>query len=168
MKIELYSSSHSREPFDCGNEDLNKYFKTLASPDIKRGMAQVYVATENSRIVGYYSLSPFSIMFSELPAKLAKKSTNTPKGCILFLMSIMQTVEIPDNHRLTIDVPPEVPVGRANIIIQFPLPVDTQPEKTAAKDSPTPITDSLVGILSGIGDIDLDEIRMERLAKHLK
>jgi hypothetical protein len=73
MKIELYSSSHSRAPFDCGNEDLNKYFKSLASPDIKRGLAQVYVATDNSLVVGYYSLSPFSILFSELPVKLAKK-----------------------------------------------------------------------------------------------
>ena len=36
-------------------------------------MAKVYVAIENSTAVGYYSLSPFSIMFSELPAKLAKK-----------------------------------------------------------------------------------------------
>jgi len=26
----------------------------------------------------------------------------------------------------------------------------------------------LSGILSGMGDVDLDEIRMERLAKHLK
>jgi hypothetical protein len=32
-------------------------------------------------------------------------------------MSITQTVEIPVNHRLTIDVPPEVPVGRA--VIRF-------------------------------------------------
>jgi hypothetical protein len=30
-------------------------------------------------------------------------------------MSITQTVEIPANHRLTIDVPPEVPAGRAEI-----------------------------------------------------
>ena len=30
-------------------------------------------------------------------------------------MNITQTVEIPVNHRLTIDVPPEVPVGRAEI-----------------------------------------------------
>jgi hypothetical protein len=30
-------------------------------------------------------------------------------------MSVTQTVEIPFNHRLTIDVPPEVPAGRAEI-----------------------------------------------------
>ena len=31
-----------------------------------------------------------------------------------------------------------------------------------------PHTQALSGILSGLGDVDLDEVRMERLAKHLK
>jgi len=35
-------------------------------------------------------------------------------------MSITQTVEIPASHRLTIDVPPEVPAGQAKIYI-FPV-----------------------------------------------
>ncbi|MCL2205240.1 MAG: hypothetical protein FWB82_01800 [Treponema sp.] len=36
-------------------------------------------------------------------------------------MGITQTVEIPDNHRLTIDVPREVPAGRA-ILTFTPAP----------------------------------------------
>ena len=36
-------------------------------------------------------------------------------------MTITQTVEIPADHRLTIDVPNEVPAGEAQIIIQFPV-----------------------------------------------
>jgi hypothetical protein len=83
-------------------------------------------------------------------------------------MTIEQTVDIPADRRITIEVPPKIPTGRINIIIHFPVPANTQSEETTAKDSPTPISDSLVGILSGIGDIDIDEIRMERLAKHLK
>jgi len=39
-------------------------------------------------------------------------------------MSITQTVEIPVNHRLTIDVPPEVPAGQAKIYI-FPVSAGT-------------------------------------------
>ena len=31
----------------------------------------------------------------------------------------------------------------------------------------SPLTHSLSGILSGMGDVDLDKVRMERLAKHL-
>jgi hypothetical protein len=83
-------------------------------------------------------------------------------------MTIVQTVDITADRRITIEVPPKIPTGRTNVIIQFPVPADTQQEVNTAKNSPTPISDSLVGILSGIGDIDIDEIRMERLAKHLK
>jgi len=82
-------------------------------------------------------------------------------------MTIVQTVDITADRRIIIEVPPKIPTGRTNVIIQFPAPADTQSEGNTAKNSPTPISDSLVGILSGIGDIDIDEIRMERLAKHL-
>jgi hypothetical protein len=41
-------------------------------------------------------------------------------------MSVTQTVEIPASHRLTIDVPPEVPTGRAKIIF-FPDSADKEP-----------------------------------------
>jgi hypothetical protein len=36
-------------------------------------------------------------------------------SCYIYPMSITQTVEVPDSHRLTIDVPREVPVGRTII-----------------------------------------------------
>jgi len=41
-------------------------------------------------------------------------------------MTITQTVEIPANHRLTIDVPPEVPAGRAEIRF-FPVSTGKEP-----------------------------------------
>jgi len=36
-------------------------------------------------------------------------------------MTITQTVEIPASHRLTIDVPSEIPAGRTQVVIQFPV-----------------------------------------------
>jgi len=47
----------------------------------------------------------------------------------IFLMTITQTVEIPDNRRVHLDfeVPREVPTGRTSIILQFP--VEKQEEK---------------------------------------
>jgi hypothetical protein len=83
-------------------------------------------------------------------------------------MTIEQTVDITSDRRIIIEVPSKIPTGRTNVIVHFPVPADTQSEETAVKDSPTPISDSLVGVLSGIGNIDLDEMRMERLSKHLK
>jgi hypothetical protein len=34
-------------------------------------------------------------------------------SCYIFLMSVTQTVDIPASRRITIDVPPEVPPGKA-------------------------------------------------------
>jgi len=49
-------------------------------------------------------------------------------------MSVTQTVEIPVSHRLTIDVPPEVPAGRAEIIF-FPVSAGKKPmQKSEARD----------------------------------
>ena len=49
-------------------------------------------------------------------------------------MSFTQTVEIPVSHRLTIDVPPEVPAGRAEIRF-FPVSAGKEPiQKSEARD----------------------------------
>jgi len=94
-----------------------------------------------------------------LPTALDKQ----PEGVYTFIMMIEQTVEVPVNHRLTIDVPHEIPAGPT--ILAF-RPIQ-KPDKTKAKHG-TPITDRLAGCLAGIGDINIEEIREERFAKYLK
>jgi len=42
-------------------------------------------------------------------------------SCYIYPMTIEQTVEIPANHRLTIEVPREIPAGRMQVVIQFPV-----------------------------------------------
>ena len=100
-------------------------------------------------------------------------------------MTITQTVEIPASHKLTIDVPREIPAGRTQVVIQFPV-VEKQ-DKPALKSAdegatphpnsdalfallaqPTPRADALLGVAANLGDITLEQIREERLAKHLK
>jgi hypothetical protein len=98
-------------------------------------------------------------------------------------MSVTQTVEIPANHRLTIDVPREVPEGL--VILTFTpakKPADRKADsalksaegRTPHKETlaeilsqPTPRADALSGIAAGLGDITLEQIREERLAKYL-
>jgi len=36
-------------------------------------------------------------------------------------MTIEQTVTIPADHRLTLEIPEEVPAGKAQVLIQFPV-----------------------------------------------
>ena len=108
-----------------------------------------------------------------------------PLHAIFTPMSVTQTVEIPASHRLTIDVPREVPAGP--VILTFTpakKPADrkadsalksaegraTPHKETLAEilSQPTPLADELSGILSGLGDMTLEQIRDERLARQLK
>jgi hypothetical protein len=84
-------------------------------------------------------------------------------------MTITQTVDIPADRRLIIDVPREVPTGKT--ILAFTPAKDRKVESTpkSANEKATPHSDALFAIFSQIGgDIDPDEIRSERLAKHLR
>ena len=100
-------------------------------------------------------------------------------------MTIEQTVEIPANRWLHLDfeVPREVSADKARVIVQFPTIEDMQPDSPPNGSNgkirltretidemlqDCPHTRALTGILSGMGDVDLDEMRMERLSKHLK
>jgi len=86
-------------------------------------------------------------------------------------MTIGKTVEIPADRRLHLDfeVPIEIPVGKAQVELKV-IPFVNKQNKSALKNtdkSLTPHTDALFKIFSNLGDIDIDEIREERLAKHL-
>ena len=99
-------------------------------------------------------------------------------------MTITQTVEIPENRRLYLDleIPRDVQAKKAYITVQFPAPAEAKSEaesKTEGKkigmtreeldeflkNAHTPILDRLTGILHT--DMTIEEIRMARLAKHL-
>jgi hypothetical protein len=104
-------------------------------------------------------------------------------------MTITQTVDIPANHRLTVEVPREIPAGRA-VLAFTPVPVKKATDQgadiafksadggksprsysdalLAILSQPTPRADALSGILSDLGDITLEQIRDERLARQLK
>jgi predicted GNAT family N-acyltransferase len=73
--IELLAAKHFRKAFDCGEESLNRYITDQASQDLKRYVAAVYVLTkqQNDTVVGYYSLSNYSIPRGSLPIELDKK-----------------------------------------------------------------------------------------------
>lgn len=76
----LESKKHRREDFDCGVESLNKYIKKIASQDLKRKAATVFVlidsVTEN--VIGFYTLSSFSLELTEIESVVAKKLPRYP------------------------------------------------------------------------------------------
>ncbi|HEX3951828.1 MAG TPA: GNAT family N-acetyltransferase [Steroidobacteraceae bacterium] len=66
---ELDAKRHDRANFDCSEEPLNRYLKTLAAQYRSKGIATTFVLVDSERpslILGYYSLSAASLAFERL------------------------------------------------------------------------------------------------------
>lgn len=73
LRFELLARSHDRSAFTCGVPALDDWFRTRASQDLRRRVAQVFIALDDDAIVGFYSLSMFTLALDSIPADLAKK-----------------------------------------------------------------------------------------------
>jgi len=78
LVIEPLGSHHDRVAFSCGEPALDAYLQRQASQDIRRRVAQVFVAIGDAKIAGYYSLSASSFEKDELPPTLAKRLAHYP------------------------------------------------------------------------------------------
>lgn len=81
VTIEQLSRNHNRTVFNCGIESLDRYLKQQANQDIKRRISRAFVARPSrdiATVLGYYTLSTFSIDLSALPEKVAKKLPRHP------------------------------------------------------------------------------------------
>jgi GNAT superfamily N-acetyltransferase len=72
--IEALGKHHDRTAFSCGQTDLDDWFHRRASQDERRNIARVFVASDdNLGVIGFYSLSSFTLSLTDLPAEIARK-----------------------------------------------------------------------------------------------
>jgi GNAT superfamily N-acetyltransferase len=67
IKIELLEKRHDRKRFDCGNQELDRYLKTLARQQHDQGFVKVYVAVEEGQneVLGYFALAMGNILLQD-------------------------------------------------------------------------------------------------------
>ena len=80
LVIQPIDSRHDRAAFSCGEPALDAYLQRQAFQDIRRRVAQIFVAIGSTpaEIAGYYSVSAASFAKDELPPVLAKKLPHYP------------------------------------------------------------------------------------------
>jgi ribosomal protein S18 acetylase RimI-like enzyme len=72
--VELLGKHHDRKAFRCGEAELDDWFQRRASQDERRNIARVFVACDDGLgIVGFYSLSSFTLGLTDLPDEIARK-----------------------------------------------------------------------------------------------
>lgn len=73
-------AKHDRESFRCGDEALDNYFRAQVTQDIKRRVANCFVAVElaTEAVAGFYTLSAASVPLTELSPEVAKRLPRYP------------------------------------------------------------------------------------------
>jgi len=71
----LDTKKHSNKDFTCGEKQLDLYLRERATQERRKSITAVYVLREkiSSIIIGYYTLSSFSISLTELPEDIIRK-----------------------------------------------------------------------------------------------
>ena len=65
---------HERRAFSCGVAALDDWFHLRAGQDEKRNVARIFVAIDDRLgVVGFYSLSTFTLTIVDLPTEHAKR-----------------------------------------------------------------------------------------------
>lgn len=69
FRIESLASAHDRAGFSCGVDALDRYIRTQASQDMRRRVANCFVAVPDgaTTVAGFYTLSAASIPVHDLP-----------------------------------------------------------------------------------------------------
>lgn len=81
FRLELLAKQ-DRSAFDCGSEELNAYFRTRVTQDVRRHYTACFVAVDqqSGRVAGYYTLSMGSVTLQDLPESVAKKLPRYPQA----------------------------------------------------------------------------------------
>ncbi len=68
----LLDRHHDTDDFDCGAEPLNGYLKNFALTNNQNGSARTYVTLRTSKVAGYYTLTPGSVIKATTPHRVGK------------------------------------------------------------------------------------------------
>lgn len=69
-----------RDDFGCGNEVLDRYFKTQITQDIRRRITSGFVAVDaaSGKVAGYFTLAATSIPLRALAEEISRKLPRYP------------------------------------------------------------------------------------------
>ncbi len=81
-RFEPLTRQHNRNGFECDSPELTEYLRTKARKDAERNIAVTFVLVAEAapqEILGFYTLSNFSIGLSALPEEITKRIPHYPE-----------------------------------------------------------------------------------------
>lgn len=80
LRIEALQPAHETSRFECGEPTLDDYLRQRASQDVRRRVAQVFVAVapQATEVLGYYAVSAASFDREDLAPEAARRLPHYP------------------------------------------------------------------------------------------
>jgi ribosomal protein S18 acetylase RimI-like enzyme len=91
--VEALSPAHDRASFSCGVPALDRYFRELATQDVRRRVSNCFVALDaTGKIAGYYTFAATSLPLTELSPEQAKRLPRYPSfpACLIGRLAVDQ------------------------------------------------------------------------------
>ncbi|MEO0414156.1 MAG: GNAT family N-acetyltransferase [Verrucomicrobiota bacterium] len=85
--VSSFDRSFDRGNFSCGNDELDKYLQRQLSQDAKRNLAAGFILHDKGKpeVLGYYTLSAFSVDLLDIPEAPRKKLPRYPQVPVTLL-----------------------------------------------------------------------------------
>jgi GNAT superfamily N-acetyltransferase len=79
MEIRILQPSDDRSLFQCGDDGLDRFFRTYAGQNqFRHHLGVTYVAVERGKVLGYATVAPAQIEIDELPVTAQRKLPRYP------------------------------------------------------------------------------------------
>jgi GNAT superfamily N-acetyltransferase len=91
ITVLLDKTKHDRKRFDCGVKALNNYLKMLANQQAQKDNTRTYVIEDpqnESRIIGFYTLTMTQVDLEKLPPGLQKKHKFSTSGGLIARLAV--------------------------------------------------------------------------------
>ena len=82
-RIEKLRRDHPIEGFDCGREALNRFLARYALQSQQAGGSTTYLALEDGRTIGYFTLAVGHVEYADAPERVAKGLSRHPMPIML-------------------------------------------------------------------------------------
>ena len=83
FRIEKLRRDHSVEGFDCGKSALNRFLERNALQSQQAGAATTYLALQDDKVAGFYSLAVGQAEYADAPERLTKGLARHPVPIML-------------------------------------------------------------------------------------
>lgn len=131
------ASNHDRAAFSCGEEALDTFIKERARKEQAANVSVCWVQThpgDSNHIIGYYTLSAYSIRVGDLPEEMQRKLPRYPEMPAALLGRLARHLEFRGTglgERLLLDAMAKV-LEHSRELGTLALVVDAKSEKVAA------------------------------------